>query len=76
MTGVLPIALESSAGVAATLLTIEYHGLGLDYIERYPEIIRALTVEDLQSAARAYLDPDRVVIATAGPPIRPTEDNA
>ena len=74
MTGVLPIALERSGGVAATLLTIEYHDLGLDYIERYPEIIRALTVDDIQAAVRAHLDPDRVVIATAGPPIPATKD--
>lgn len=69
LTGVLPIALERSAGVAGTLLNIEYHGLGLDYLDRYPGIIRGLTRDDLLRAARAHIDPDRFVIATAGPPI-------
>jgi zinc protease len=67
MTGVLPIALERSAGVAANLLNIEYYDLGLDYLDRYPAIIQALTRTDLRRAAQSHLDPERLVIATAGP---------
>ncbi len=67
LTGILPLALESNDGVAATLLNIEYYGLGLDYLERYPEIIGGLTVGDLQLAVRGHLDPDRLVVAVAGP---------
>jgi zinc protease len=77
MTGVLPLALERSDGVAATLLNIEYFGLGLDYLERYPAIIEALTVDDLLAAARAHLDPDRLAIGIAGPPadLAPASDD-
>ena len=39
LTGVLPLALETHDGVAATLLAIEEFGLGLDYLDRYPDII-------------------------------------
>ena len=67
LTGVLPIALERSGGVASLLLAIDYYGLGLDYIERYPDLIRALTRDDLRRAIAAHLDPHRLVIATAGP---------
>ena len=67
LTGVLPIALERSGGVASLLLAIDYYGLGLDYIERYPDVIRALTRDDLRRAIASHLDPDRLVIATAGP---------
>ena len=67
LTGVLPIALERAAGVAATLLSIEYYDLGLDYLDRYPGIINGLTRDDLRRAARTHLDADRFVIATAGP---------
>ena len=69
MTGVLPLALEQSDGVAATLLNIEYYGLGLDYLERYPAIIEGLTAGDLLAAARAYLDPERLAVGIAGPPL-------
>ncbi len=69
LTGVLPVALERSAGVASTLLSIEYYGLGLDYLDRYPAVINALTVDDLRRAAATHLDPDRLVVVTAGPAI-------
>ncbi|MEX0885417.1 MAG: pitrilysin family protein [Phycisphaeraceae bacterium] len=32
-----------------------------DYLDRYAEAIDALTAEDLQAAARAHLDPDRLI---------------
>jgi len=65
--GSLPLALESLGGVVNLLLSIEKFGLGLDYLERYPAYIRDLTQEDLRSAARTYLDPERLVIGIAGP---------
>lgn len=67
LTGVLPLALESNGGVANLLLSIEYYDLGLDYLERYPEIINGLTREQLLEAVRTHLDPDRLAIGTAGP---------
>ncbi len=69
MTGILPLAFETSDGVAATLLNIEYFDLGLDYLERYPGIINALTLDDLQRAAQTHLDPSRLTIGIAGPPL-------
>ena len=68
LTGVLPLALESNGGVAATLLSIEHYDLGLDYLDRYPQRIAALSAADLLAAVRAHLDPDRLAIAVAGPP--------
>ena len=65
--GSLPLSLESLGGVTSLLQTIERFGHGLDYLDRFPAIIESLTVEDLHRAARRHLDPDRVVIGTAGP---------
>ncbi len=65
--GSLPLSLESLGGVTSLLLNIERFGHGLDYLDRFPEIINALTVDDLQRAAQQHLDPDRIVIGVAGP---------
>jgi zinc protease len=65
--GRLPLAVESLGGVTDLLLTLERFGLGLDYLDRYPEIIAALTKEDLLRAAATHLDPDRLAIGIAGP---------
>jgi zinc protease len=65
--GRLPLTMESNAGVANSLLNIERHELGLDYYRRYEDMVRAVTPEMVLEAARKYLDPDKLAIATAGP---------
>ncbi len=66
-TGRLPLSLESNGGVAAALLNLERFQLGLDYYRQYPDLIRAVNTQDVLEAARHYLDPDRLGIASAGP---------
>ncbi len=70
--GSLPLRLETNEGIAGMLVDMELFELGLDYLERYPEIIGSLTASDVQAVVRKYLDPDRMVLSTAGPdPERP-----
>jgi zinc protease len=66
LTGIFPIRLESNAGVAGQLLSAEIYGLGLDYIERYPSIVRAVTTAEAKAAARKYLRRDAYVLVVAG----------
>ncbi len=65
--GSLPLSLETNEGVATTLTYIERYRLGLDYLQRYPDLIGELDGEAVRAAARHYLDPDRYVLAVAGP---------
>lgn len=67
VTGSLPLQLETNDGVASLLVDLEWHELGLDYLSRYPGIMRALTAEQVQAAAQKYLNPDLYVLAVAGP---------
>jgi zinc protease len=67
LTGSLPIALETNDGVASTLLAIEYYDLGLDFLDRYPEIVRAITSEQVRAAIQDHLDPDRLAVGIALP---------
>jgi zinc protease len=67
LVGSLPLRLETNDGKAGFLLNIEYYGLGLDYLERYPGMIQALTKEDLTAATRRYLDPEQMAVVIAGP---------
>ena len=52
--GRLPLSLESNSGVVNALLNIERYDLGLDYYRRYPEMVRAVTPEDVLTAVRKY----------------------
>jgi zinc protease len=65
--GRLPLSLESNHGVVNALLNIHRYDLGMDYYQRYEGLVRSLTREDVVETARKYIDPERLVIATAGP---------
>ena len=65
--GRLPLSLESNGGVANALLNIERHNLGLDYYHRYADLVNEVTAEDVLNTARKFINPDRLVIAVAGP---------
>jgi zinc protease len=67
MTGSLVLGLETNDGIAGTLLGIERYNLGLDYIVRYPGIIRAIDAEQVIAVARKYLSTERYVVVVAGP---------
>jgi zinc protease len=69
VTGTLPLRLETNDGVAGTLLDMEFYGLGLDYLERYKDMIYGITPKRIQAAAQKYLDPDRYALAIAGPEV-------
>ena len=66
LTGALPLRLETNDGIASYLLSIEEHGLGLDYLRRYPEIIGAVTQQEIKETVQRYLTLDRYVLALAG----------
>jgi zinc protease len=65
--GSLPRALETNAGIAQFLQTIEFFGLGLDYDLRLPSLLAAVSVDDVNAAARQALDPARATVVVAGP---------
>ena len=65
--GRLPLSLESNAGVCGALINIERHQLGLDYYQRYEGLLRAITPEMVVEAARKYINPMCLVVASSGP---------
>ena len=65
--GRLPLALEHNAGVAGALVSMERYELGLDYLQRYPDLVRAVTPEMILEVSRRYWHADRLAIAVAGP---------
>ena len=67
MIGAIPRQLETNAAIAAFLLSVETFGLGLDYDQRLPGLIGAVTKEAADAAARRLLDPARATVAVAGP---------
>jgi zinc protease len=65
--GSMPRMLETNAAIAAFLHIVEFFGLGLDYDVRVPDLLRAVTVDAVNEAARDVLDPSRATVVVAGP---------
>lgn len=65
--GRLPLSFEANTGVASALTNLERYSLGLDYYQRYPQLIREITAESILQAAQEYLLPQQLGTAIAGP---------
>ena len=64
--GRLPLSLESNSGVANAILNLERFQLGLNYFRRYEDLIRSVTPSQILDAARKYIEPEKMVIVSAG----------
>jgi zinc protease len=67
LVGSIPRMLETNGAIASFLQTVEFFGLGLDYDLRLPALLDAVSRDEVQSAARETLAPDRATIVVAGP---------
>ncbi|MGH9253723.1 MAG: M16 family metallopeptidase [Vicinamibacterales bacterium] len=63
----MPRTLETNAGIATFLQTEEFFGLGLDYDVRVPDLLMAVTRDEVHQAARRTLAPAHATVVVAGP---------
>jgi zinc protease len=61
--GSFPLRLTTQMDLARFYAQVEYYGIGLDYPERYSSLIRSVTREDVQRAAKEYLHPQRMILS-------------
>jgi len=66
LTGRFPQRLETNSGMAETLWVAEFYNLGNDYIDRYADYYRAVTVPQVNAAATKHLHPDQSTVVIAG----------
>jgi zinc protease len=67
LTGSFVFAFESSSQIARFLVHADVYGLGFDFIEKYPQLIRAVTADDIARVARQYLDSENYTLTVVGP---------
>ena len=60
------LTLESPATLLNNAVTRYRYGLPVDYWDRYPERINAVTAAEAQAMAKKYLDPSRLQIIAVG----------
>ncbi len=67
LTGSFVFAFESSAQISRFLVHAEIYGLGFDYVQKYPDYIHAITIQDVSRAAKLYLDSENYTLVVVGP---------
>ncbi|TLZ55632.1 MAG: insulinase family protein [Methanobacteriota archaeon] len=65
--GSLIVSLERNAEVASELHRMEYYGLGMNFLERFPEIVRDLEEDRIRAVAVKYFTANGSSMVVAGP---------
>jgi len=68
LTGSYPLRFDSNAKIAEQLLGLQLENIGIDYIERRNDLVRAVTLEDVNRTARNLLNPDNLLLVSVGRP--------
>lgn len=68
LNGSFPLRLGSSRGIANMLVGIQISDLGMDYIEKRPSIINAITLKDANRVARRLFRDDDLTVVIVGDP--------
>jgi zinc protease len=66
LTGSFPLTIETPSQIALQILNVVFFGLNMNDLQTYRERVSAVSVEDVQRVARAYLHPDRFTVVLVG----------
>ena len=66
LTGSFAFALERNTNLVGYAVRACRFDLGFDYIDKFPDLIRSVTRQDVRRVAEKHLHPERVVIVSAG----------
>jgi zinc protease len=64
--GNYPLRFDNSGEIAGQLLAIQLDNLGIDYINKRNDMIRAVTVDDVKRVAARLFGPDKLIVARVG----------
>ena len=66
ITGSYKVSLATTGGIASRILSTLERGKGLDYIDRYPDKINNITLEQVNRAVKTYCKASNLVTVVAG----------
>jgi zinc protease len=66
-TGSFPLTYSSNRGKLGQVTQLELYRFGLDWLERFPDDVRAVTLEQVNKAARDHLRPGAYHMVIMGP---------
>lgn len=69
LTGAYPLRFDGNSSIASIMASMQYQGFDIDYVNRRNDMIRALTLEDLNRVADRLFDPEALVFVVVGQPV-------
>lgn len=73
LAGSFPLSTASNAAIVGQLGSMGFYDLPLSYLEDFMRDVEALSVEQVKAAMAKHLNPDALVIVTAGPSVAQKE---
>ncbi len=64
--GKFKVDLGSNSGMASAIDAAMYYGFGIDYLDRFPALVAAITREQADAEFRKRVRPDRFTVVSAG----------
>ena len=74
LTGSYPLGFDSNAKIASQMMGIRQEEMGIDYFDNRNDMVRAVTLEDVNRVAKAYLDPSKYLFIAVGQPEGMTDE--
>jgi zinc protease len=66
LTGSFPLTIETPEAIAMQVVNVLFYGLPIEELQSFRERVSAVTVDDVQRVAKAYLRPDRLSVVLVG----------
>lgn len=68
LTGSFALRFDSNAKIATQLLGILIDDMGIDYVNKRNDLVKAVTLDDIRRAAKRFLDPSNLIVTVVGKP--------
>ena len=68
LNGSFPLRFDSSRRISRTLVAVQFHDLGLDYLDKRPRFINAVTQADIRRVASRLLNSKALTVVVVGDP--------
>jgi len=69
-TGSFPLTYASTGGKLGQVRAMELYGLGMDWLDKFPDKVRAVTLDEVNRTARDHLSPGHYWMVVLGPVTR------
>ncbi len=69
LTGAYPLRFDGNGAIASILSSMQFQGFDIDYVNRRNDLVRALTLDEVNRVARDLFHPDELVFIIVGRPV-------